>query len=101
MLRLAEEWGYIDRVPRIRPEREDQGRLRFLTEAEAARLLTECRRSAEHPVSSCRRPQLAAIVTVALNTGMRAVYDVLAPLRGDRTSGRVCGGDPSACAAPP
>jgi integrase len=71
MLRLAEEWGYIDRVPRIRLEREEQGRLRFLTEHEAVRLLAECRKSAEHPVSSCRSPELAAIVTVALNTGMR------------------------------
>jgi hypothetical protein len=29
MLRLAEEWGYIDKVPRIRLAREPEGRLRF------------------------------------------------------------------------
>ena len=52
-------------------EREPEGRLRFLSEAEEARLLTECRRAGAHPRVSCRSPQLHAIVTVALNTGMR------------------------------
>jgi integrase len=71
LLRLAEEWGYIDRVPKIRMEREPEGRQRFLTEDEAARLFAECRKAAEHPVSSCRSPHLEAIVALAIATGMR------------------------------
>jgi integrase len=62
-LRLAEEWGYITRAPRIRIGREDEGRLRFLTEDEAARLLEACARS--------RSRFLITIVTVALYTGAR------------------------------
>src|SRR5262245_48605317 len=71
LLRLAQEWGYLEKLPRIRLEREPEGRLRFLSEDEAARLLAKCRESGEHPVASCRSPYLEAIVTVALNTGMR------------------------------
>ena len=58
-------------MPRIRLAKEPEGRLRFLSEAEAVRLLTECRRAVTHPVASCRSPLLLAVVTVALNTGMR------------------------------
>ena len=39
------------------------GRLRYLDEAEITRLLAACRAS--------RNPHLAAIVTIAINTGMR------------------------------
>jgi integrase len=127
MLRLAADREYVARVPRIQLQREPEGRLRFLSEAEAGRLLTECARAGSHPVVTCRSPELLPIVTVALNTGMRrgeilgltwervdlargvlllertksgrrrevpmnrAVYDALAPLRGDRTAGRVFG----------
>jgi len=63
LLRLAEEWGYIEKVPRIRLGKESQGRLRYLEEEEAARLLEACRRS--------KNPYLVAIATVALGTGMR------------------------------
>jgi integrase len=62
-LRLACEWGYVEKVPRIRMAREPEGRLRFLSEDEAARLLDACRRSLSR--------HLAAVVTVALYTGMR------------------------------
>jgi integrase len=63
MLRLAEEWGYLAKVPRIRLAPEPEGRLRFLTEEEIPKLFTACARS--------RNPYLSAIVTLALNTGMR------------------------------
>jgi integrase len=73
LLRMAAdaECGYLERAPRVRMEKEPQGRLRFLSEDEARRLLAECRRAAEHPVSSCRSPYLYAVVAVALATGMR------------------------------
>ena len=73
LLRMAAdpECGFLERVPRIRYEREPQGRLRFLSEDEVRRLLVECQRAATHPVSSCRCPHLYAAVVVALNTGMR------------------------------
>jgi hypothetical protein len=54
------ECGYLERAPRVRMEKEPEGRLRFLREEEARRLLAECRRAAEHPVSSCRSPDLYA-----------------------------------------
>jgi len=63
MLRLAEEWGYVEKAPRIRLAREPEGRLRFLSREEIVRLLGACERS--------RNPFLLAIVTLALNTGMR------------------------------
>ena len=63
LLRLAEEWGYIQKVPKIRLAKESEGRLRFLSEEEAKRLLTACKDS--------RNPHLKTIVTMALHTGMR------------------------------
>ncbi len=63
LLRLCEEWGYIEKVPRIRLAPEPEGRLRFLAEDEIVRLLAACERS--------RNPYLSTIVTIALNTGMR------------------------------
>jgi len=73
VLRMAasEECGFLEKVPRVRMEKVPQGRLRFLSEDEATRLLAECRRAAEHPVTTCRCPHLVAAVEVALNTGMR------------------------------
>jgi len=118
LLRLAEEWGYIDKVPRIRLGKEPQGRLRYLEADEASRLLEASRRSSKNPY-------LVAVVTVALCTGMRkgeimgltwervdfargvlqleqtkngrrrevpmnqAVYDALAALPGPKTDGPV------------
>jgi integrase len=63
LLVLAEEWGHVAKVPRIRLEREPEGRLRFLAEDEISRLLAACEVSAH--------PELATVVTLALNTGMR------------------------------
>jgi integrase len=63
LLHLAEEWGYIEKAPRIRLSPEPQGRIRWLEPDEEARLLAACGRS--------RSRELAGIVTVALETGMR------------------------------
>src|SRR5262252_7287039 len=66
LLRLAEEWGYIGKAPRIRMAKEPEGRLRFLSEEEAVRLL-----EAGH---TSQNPFLHAIVTLALHTGRRRGY---------------------------
>jgi integrase len=64
LLRLAhEEWEVLEHVPRVRLEKEPQGRLRWLTQQEIARLLDACARS--------KNTQLRAAVVVALNTGLR------------------------------
>ena len=64
MLRLAhEEWEALESVPRIRLEKEPQGRLRWLTQEEITRLLDAAARS--------RNKELRAAVVVALNTGLR------------------------------
>jgi len=64
LLGLAhEEWGALDTVPRIRLEREPQGRIRWLEPDEEVRLLDACGRS--------RTKHLAAVVRVALETGLR------------------------------
>jgi integrase len=64
LLRLAhEEWEAIENVPRIRLEKEPQGRLRWLTEEEITRLL--------HGAAKSRNKELRAAVIFALNTGLR------------------------------
>jgi integrase len=64
LLRLAhDEWEAIDNVPRIRLEKEPQGRLRWLTQEEITRLLDAAAKS--------RNKELRAVVIVALNTGLR------------------------------
>ncbi len=64
LLRLAhEEWEAIDNVPRIRFEKEPQGRLRWLTQEEITRLLDAAAKS--------RNKGLRAAMIVALNTGLR------------------------------
>ncbi len=119
LLRLAEEWGYLVKVPKIRLAKEPEGRLRFLTEEEIVRLLAACENKAT------KSPYLLPIVTLALHTGMRkgeilglawervdfsrgvlrleqtksgrrreipmnrAVYDALAALPGPKTEGLV------------
>src|SRR5437879_4324788 len=65
MLRLAEEWGYITKVPKIRLSKEPEGRLRFLGEDEIERLLAACENKRSKSV------YLLPIVSIALNTGMR------------------------------
>jgi hypothetical protein len=49
LLRLAEEWGYIDKAPRIRMGREPEGRLRWLTREQAGKLLDICEKSRNKP----------------------------------------------------
>lgn len=64
LFRLAsEEWELVSSVPRIRLEKEPQGRLRWLTGDEAMRLLDACRES--------RNPDLTDLVEFALFTGLR------------------------------
>ena len=64
MLQLAhEEWEVLPVVPRIRPEKESQGRLRWLESDEEMRLLDACATSVNK--------HLLPIVTVALETGLR------------------------------
>jgi integrase len=64
LLRLAhEEWGEIGVVPKIRTEKEPQGRLRWLSQGEAAKLLVACKKS--------RNGALADLVEFSLFTGVR------------------------------
>src|SRR5439155_11208702 len=64
LLQLAhEEWGVLSAVPKIRLEKEPQGRIRWLEPDEEGRLLAACAKS--------RNPELTEIVTIALETGLR------------------------------
>jgi integrase len=63
MLRLGKRWGYRDDVPEIAMPKKPAARERYLEEAEIDKLLTAC--------AASRNPYLAAIVALALNTGMR------------------------------
>jgi integrase len=73
LLRMAasDECQFIERAPTVRMLPEPEGRLRFLSDDEATRLLAECQRAGEPANAMWRSPELYAIVTVALNTGMR------------------------------
>ncbi len=65
LLRLAhDEWEVLPAVPRIRLEKERQGRLRWLAPEEAIRLLDTCR-------AQRKSPALADLVELAFYTGMR------------------------------
>jgi integrase len=61
--RAHEEWGVLAAAPRVRLEREDQGRLRWLTHEEATRLL--------EATSKSRNPGLHDLVILSLGTGVR------------------------------
>ena len=64
LLRLAhEEWEILVAVPKIRLEKEPQGRIRWLEPDEESRLLAACGKS--------QNRSLLAMVTVALETGLR------------------------------
>lgn len=64
LLRLAhEEWELLAVVPKIRLEKEAQGRLRWLTPEEATKQLDGCRAQ--------KNPALVDLVELALYTGMR------------------------------
>jgi hypothetical protein len=61
--RAHDEWQVLATVPRITTDNEPEGRIRWLEPDEEARLLAACRAS--------RNPELARIVTIALETGLR------------------------------
>ena len=64
LLRLAhEEWEALESVPKVRLEKEPQGRLRWLAQDEITRLLEACAKS--------KNKELRAVVIVALHTGLR------------------------------
>jgi integrase len=64
LLRMArDEWEIIETVPKIRLEREPQGRLRWLTEEEIQALLAACAKSFNK--------ELVPAVVLDLNTGLR------------------------------
>jgi integrase len=64
LLRLArDEWEVLSTIPKIRREREPQGRIRWLSEEEIVRLLDACSRS--------RNPELRPAVVISLHTGLR------------------------------
>jgi integrase len=64
LLRLAhEEWELLATVPKIRLEKEPQGRIRWLEPDEEVRLLDACAKSFNK--------SLLPVVTVALETGLR------------------------------
>jgi len=64
LLRLAyAEWESLDAVPRIRLEKEPQGRIRWLEPDDERHLLIACRAS--------RTKHLAGVVTLAIESGLR------------------------------
>ena len=63
MLRLGKRWGYLADVPEITLPKKPDPRERYLEESEIGKLLEACGKS--------RNPYLGAIVSLALNTGMR------------------------------
>jgi integrase len=64
LLRLAhDEWEMLPLVPRIKLEREPQGRLRWLTQEEITALLAACVKS--------KNAELHPAVIVAINSGLR------------------------------
>ena len=65
LLQLAHEqqWATLTAVPKIRLEEEPEGRIRWLEPDEETRLLEACRKS--------KNRELVAVVTVALETGLR------------------------------
>ncbi len=65
LMRLAvDEWEVLDRAPKIRLEKEPEGRIRWLEPDEERALLAACAKSQSR--------QLAPIVRIALESGMRS-----------------------------
>src|SRR5262249_12369573 len=73
LLNLAadDECGYLEKAPKVRLEKEPEGRLRYLSQDEATRLLHECRKAATPPNVGQRSAHLYPVVLIALHTGMR------------------------------
>ena len=63
MLRLGKRWGYLEQTPDVEMPKKPEGRLRYLEEGEITKLLEAC--------ATSRNPYLGAIVSLAVNTGMR------------------------------
>jgi len=64
LLRMAhDEWEVLEAVPRIRLEKEPEGRIRWLEPDDEARLLEACRKS--------RNKSLLPAVVIAMETGTR------------------------------
>jgi integrase len=64
LLNLAhDEWGTLPEVPKIRLEKEPEGKLRWLTPEEATRLLTTA--------AASRNPDILDMIELAMFTGMR------------------------------
>jgi integrase len=64
LLRLAhDEWEVLAEVPRVKLEREPEGRIKWLEPDEEARLLSAC--------ADSENANLLPIVTIAMETGMR------------------------------
>jgi len=81
LLRIAhEEWELLPAVPKIKLEKEPEGRIRWLEPDEEARLLAACAKS--------KTKHLANVVTVALESGLRKgellglTWDRVDPSRG-------------------
>jgi integrase len=73
LLRMAasEDCEYLEKAPTVKLMKMPEGRLRYLTAEEAARLLDECRKAATYNDPQRRSPHLYPVVMIALHTGMR------------------------------
>ena len=67
----SEDFGFIKQAPKVKLLKEPQGRLRYLNQDEATRLLEECRKAAEYPNVGQRSPGLYPFAVIALSSGMR------------------------------
>jgi len=65
LLRVAhEEWEALPAVPKVKLEKEPEGRIRWLEPGEETRLLAACAKS--------KNPEVVKKVTIALESGLRA-----------------------------
>jgi site-specific recombinase XerD len=77
LLKLAVEWGVLDRVPKIPLQAEAKGRIRYLSAAEEAELLRQLRREWNHEINNSRPWDvqkyrlIAHFFEVLIDTGLR------------------------------